>query len=61
MIVARGGAWLESAGVAVPRKADGSIDCLLEIAPGFALYRESLKEKIEQIPPIPPGAKVYLA
>jgi len=61
MIVARAADWLESAGVTIPRQPDGSPDCLLEIAPGFALDRESLKEKRDQIPTITPGAKIYLS
>ena len=61
MMVARAAAWLESAGVTVPQKPDGSIDCVLEIAPGFALEKDDVKAKLNQIPPIKPGDKVYLA
>ncbi len=61
MIVARAAAWLESAGVTVPRKTDGSVDCLLEIAPGFALDKDEVKAKLGQIPPITPGDEIYLA
>ncbi len=61
MMVARAAAWLESAGVAVPKKTDGSIDCVIEIAPGFALYKDDVKEKLRQIPQIGPGDKIYLA
>jgi UDP-N-acetylglucosamine/UDP-N-acetylgalactosamine diphosphorylase len=61
MIVDRAANWLESAGVSVPRKADGSADCLLEIAPGFALEKEDIKAKLSQIPPIRPKDKLYLA
>ncbi len=61
MIVARGAAWLESAGVAVPRKPDGSADCLIEIAPGFALEKNDIKMKLNRIPEIKPGDKLYLA
>jgi UDP-N-acetylglucosamine/UDP-N-acetylgalactosamine diphosphorylase len=60
LIVNRAADWLESAGVTLPKKQDGSIDGQLEIAPGFALDRESLKEKLDQIPAITPGAKIYL-
>ncbi len=60
MIVARAAAWLESAGVAVPRKQDGSVDCLIEIAPSFALERDDIKAKVEQVPEIKPGDKLYL-
>ncbi|MBN2314635.1 MAG: UDPGP type 1 family protein [Sedimentisphaerales bacterium] len=61
MIVDRAAGWLESVGVTIPQKPDGSVDCLLEIAPGFALDREGLKEKLDQIPTIAPGATVYLS
>jgi UDP-N-acetylglucosamine/UDP-N-acetylgalactosamine diphosphorylase len=61
MITERAANWLESAGVAVPRKPDGSVDCLLEIAPSFALEREDIKEKLSQIPKIKPGGKKYLS
>jgi UDP-N-acetylglucosamine/UDP-N-acetylgalactosamine diphosphorylase len=61
MMVARAAAWLESAGVAVPRKPDGSVDCLIEIAPSFALEKEDIKAKLDQIPRIRPGETIYLA
>ncbi len=61
MMVERAARWLESAGVPVPRKPDGSPDCLLEIAPSFALEPEDLQTKTDQIPPIDPGDRVYLA
>ena len=61
MMVARAAAWLESAGVAVPRKADGSVDCLLEIAPSFALEKEDIKARLDHIPKIKPGDTLYLA
>ena len=60
MIIARGACWLESAGVAVPRNADGLVDCVIEIAPGFALARDDIRGKIGRIPQIKPGDKVYL-
>ena len=61
MMVARAAAWLESAGVTVPRKADGSVDCLIEIAPGFALEKDDIKAGIDRIPEIKPADKLYLA
>jgi UDP-N-acetylglucosamine/UDP-N-acetylgalactosamine diphosphorylase len=60
MMVERAASWLESAGVKVPRKADGSVDCLIEIAPGFALDRGQLASKVARVPPIGPGDRVYL-
>lgn len=61
MIVARNAAWLESAGVSVPRRPDGSADCLIEIASSFALEKEDVKTKLSQIPEIKPMDRVYLA
>ena len=61
MMVARAADWLESAGVTVPRKPDGSIDAILEIAPGFALEKDDIKAKLNQIPEIKPKDKLYLA
>jgi UDP-N-acetylglucosamine/UDP-N-acetylgalactosamine diphosphorylase len=61
MMVDRAAEWLESAGVAVPRRPDGSVDCLLEIEPGFALEKEDIKDKLDQIPKIEPESKVYIS
>lgn len=61
MMVARAADWLESAGVSVPRKPDGSADCLIEIAPGFALSKDEIKAKLNLIPQINPGDEIYLA
>ena len=56
----RAAAWLEAAGIAIPKKPDGSPDCVIEIAPGFALSPEDIKAKTDQIPPIKPGDRLYL-
>ncbi len=61
MIIDRAADWLQAAGVQIPRKADGSPDCTLEIAPAFALHKEDLKEKLDRIPKIKPGDAIYLA
>lgn len=61
MIIDRAADWLESAGVSVPRRTDGSPDCTLEIAPAFALHKEDVKEKLGRIPSIKPGQSVFLA
>ena len=60
MMVDRAAAWLESAGVTVPRRDDGSPDCLLEIAPSFALEKDDIKAKLNQIPHIKPKDTLYL-
>ncbi|MEN6427980.1 MAG: UTP--glucose-1-phosphate uridylyltransferase, partial [Phycisphaerales bacterium] len=61
MMIERAAAWLESAGVKVPRKPDHSPDCVIEIAPSFALDAEDIPAKRDQIPPIHSGDKLYLA
>lgn len=61
MLIERAATWLESAGVKVPRKANHSPDCVIEIASSFALSAEDIQAKRDQIPPIRPGDKVYLA
>ncbi len=61
MMVARAAAWLESAGVSIPKKPDGSIDCIIEIAPSFAVEKEDVKTGLSKIPQIKPGDKIYLA
>lgn len=61
MMIARAAGWLESAGVTIPRKPDGSLDCLLEIAPSFAVEKEDIKEKLDQIPEIKRSGCIYIA
>jgi UDP-N-acetylglucosamine/UDP-N-acetylgalactosamine diphosphorylase len=60
MMIARAADWLESAGVTVPRKPDGSPDCIIEIAPAFALEKDDIKTRLDRIPKISPGDKIYL-
>jgi UDP-N-acetylglucosamine/UDP-N-acetylgalactosamine diphosphorylase len=60
MMVDRAASWLESAGVKVPRKPDGSPDCVIEIALGFALTREDLAKKRDKIPPIKPSQSIFI-
>ena len=61
MMTARAADWLESAGITIPRKPDGSVDCLLEIAPSFALEKEDIKEKLDKIPEIKRSGCIYIA
>lgn len=61
MITERAATWLEAAGIKIPRKPDNSADCILEIAPTFALNPEDVKPKTNQIPEINPGDKLYFA
>lgn len=60
MMIERAARWLEAAGVQVPRKADGTADCVIEIAPGFALSADDVKAKKADIGPIKRGSSVYL-
>ncbi len=60
MMIDRAAAWLEYAGVEVPRNTDGSVDCTIEISPLFALEKDDLKEKLTQIPSIKRKGKIYL-
>ncbi|MFC1737910.1 UTP--glucose-1-phosphate uridylyltransferase [Planctomycetota bacterium] len=59
-MVARCADWLESAGITVPRKPDGSVDAVLELAPSFALEKSDIESKAEKIPQIKPGDELYL-
>jgi UDP-N-acetylglucosamine/UDP-N-acetylgalactosamine diphosphorylase len=61
LMVARAVSWLESAGLAIPRKPDGSPDVVCEIATSFALEKDDVKAKLNKIPPIKPHDKLYLA
>jgi UDP-N-acetylglucosamine/UDP-N-acetylgalactosamine diphosphorylase len=61
MMIARAATWLESAGVKVPRKPDGSPDCTIEIAPSFALTKEELVAKRDKLPSLKSGDKIYLS
>ena len=59
MMIARAAGWLETADVHIPKKPDGSPDCVIEIAPGFALSAGDVKAKADKIPEIKPGDSVY--
>ena len=60
MMIARAAEWLEYAGCTVPKKADGSPDCVIEIAPAFALEKDDVKAKRDRIPEIKNNDKIYL-
>ena len=60
MMIDRAAHWLEQAGVNVPRKGDGTPDCVLEIAASFALCAEDVKANAPQIPPLKRGEALYL-
>lgn len=58
MMIERAATWLEAAGVKVPRRADGTPDCVIEMAASFALTADDVKAK--KVAPIKPGQQVYL-
>ncbi|MHC4983259.1 MAG: UTP--glucose-1-phosphate uridylyltransferase [Planctomycetota bacterium] len=58
--VRRAAAWLERAGISVPRDADGQIAAAIEISPLFADSAEALAEKVDPNLTITAGASVYL-
>jgi len=58
--VRRSAAWLEAAGVSVPRDADGQIAAAIEVSPLFADSAEELIRRIDGGRTIAPGDKVYL-
>ncbi|MFA5423019.1 MAG: UDPGP type 1 family protein [Phycisphaerae bacterium] len=60
MMIERWAGWLESAGINVPRNADGTVNARIEIAQGFALDGDELKTKADRIPDIKPGGELYL-
>lgn len=57
----RNASWLEAAGIKIPRKADGTPDCVIEIAPSFAVDPEDVLGKKNLVAEIKPGAAIYLA
>jgi UDP-N-acetylglucosamine/UDP-N-acetylgalactosamine diphosphorylase len=61
-MVARSARWLESAGVAVPRKPDGTPDAVIEISPLLADSAEQLAGVIlPRDVRVRPGGELYLA
>jgi hypothetical protein len=49
-----------TSGMKVPRKVDGSVDAIIEMAPRFAFDAAEVKVKIHKIEKIKAGDKVYL-
>jgi len=60
MMIERAANWLESAGVDIPRKSDGSVDCVIEMAASFALCPQDVKAKADQVGKIEAGGEYYL-
>jgi len=55
----RAARWLESAGVKIPRKGDGSVDAVIEISPLTAVCAEDLSE-VDLPESIEPGSTVII-
>jgi UDP-N-acetylglucosamine/UDP-N-acetylgalactosamine diphosphorylase len=62
MIVERDAKYLEAAGVKIPRKADGSVDALIELAPINVIDADDARQYVEKtgLKVVTPGAKVCL-
>ena len=60
MMVCRAAEWLESAGVFVPRRADNTPDCIIEMAASFAVEKADVAARAGCVPVIKPGDRVYL-
>lgn len=58
--VARACRWLASAGIDVPRTADGTPEVNVAIAPTFALDAEDVRAKADRVPKLKSGDCVYL-
>ncbi len=60
MTIERAARWLEAAGVAIPRTGQGRPDCVIEIAPSFAVSRQEVAARRSLVPEIRPGDQIYL-
>jgi UDP-N-acetylglucosamine/UDP-N-acetylgalactosamine diphosphorylase len=58
--VARACRWLESAGVAVPRRPDGRPDVTVVISPTFALDADDVRRQADRLPALNPGDAVCI-
>jgi UDP-N-acetylglucosamine/UDP-N-acetylgalactosamine diphosphorylase len=61
LIMERGATWLTAAGIPVPRKPDGSLDCLIELSPRRYLFAEDVAAAKAAITPPKRGEKNYYA
>ncbi len=52
--------WLESAGVAIPKRADGSPDATVVVTPGFAMDADDLRARRSAVPAITSGMRLLL-
>ncbi|MFW5654011.1 MAG: UTP--glucose-1-phosphate uridylyltransferase [Planctomycetota bacterium] len=56
----RAARWLEAVGIKVPRKADGTVDAVIEISPLAAIQPNDLRDHPNLPKSIDPGAEVML-
>lgn len=62
MLIDRDAAWLEAAGVQVPRNAQGKVDAKIELSPGRYFDAEDVKHELaDKKPDIKPGEEIYLS
>ncbi len=59
--VRRAAAWLEGAGVTIPRDADGQVAAAIEISPLYADSPETLAQRVDAKLTIAPGQSLYLS
>lgn len=60
LIQKRAARWLEEAGVKVPRRQDGELDCVIELSPRKFLDQEDVKRRAAEIkPPRPKHMEYY--
>ncbi|AQT68375.1 putative uridylyltransferase [Anaerohalosphaera lusitana] len=60
MMTERAAKWLEAAGIQIPRNSEGKPDCVIEMAPSFAIFPEDVEAKKAAVPDIKPGDEIYL-
>jgi UDP-N-acetylglucosamine/UDP-N-acetylgalactosamine diphosphorylase len=60
MMTERAAKWIEAAGVSVPRKDDGTADCVIEMSPLSAFDVQDVVAKKDKLPQIKAGESVYI-
>ena len=59
-LIRRAAAWMEGAGVRIPRGEDGEPACLLEIRPDFALDAHDLRSQLKSVRPPAPNERLLI-
>ncbi len=57
----RAARWLEEAGVPVPRKQDGSVNCTIELSPRDFVDPEDVRDNVSKIKPPQPEEENYIS